>query len=121
MLAHMKKHPTNRQQLTLRDTKGQLYVLPKSVAQKYAVKNEEEKTISADEFFAPYEKKYTKPGLLLRGLRIREELTQRQFAKRIHASQANLSHMELGRRAIGRTIAKRIEAAFHVNYKQFLE
>lgn len=77
--------------------------------------------IPASVFFASYEKKFTKAGMLLRGLRIREGLTQAQFAEKIAVTQANLSKMELGHRAIGRTVAQRIEKAFGVTYKLFLE
>ena len=120
MSAHMKKHLTN-ETLRLKDSQGDLYILPKKIASKYKVKIESKTSIAAKDFFEPYEKKYTKPGLLLRGLRIREGLTQEKFAKKIKLTQANLSHMENGRRTIGRIIAKRIQKAFHVDYKIFLE
>lgn len=74
-----------------------------------------------DKIFAKLEKKFTKAGALLKGLRQREGLSQISFAKKINVTQANLSNMENGRRAIGKTIAKRIEKVFSVNYRYFLE
>ena len=104
MSAHMRKHHTNLLRVT--DERGHLYLLPKSVAEKYREPGE---SISADEFFAEYEREYTKPGLILRGIRIREGYSQEEFAKLINVSQANLSKMELGKRSIGKEMAKRIE------------
>ncbi len=65
--------------------------------------------------------KNTKAGVLLRGTRHREGLTQVEMAKKIHVSQADLSKMESGKRPIGKIIAKRIEKIFGVNYRYFLE
>ncbi len=67
------------------------------------------------------EKKLTKAGALLKGLRTREGLSQIEFAKRIHVTQANLSNMENGRRPIGKNIAKRLEKVFGVDYRYFIE
>lgn len=76
--------------------------------------------ISADELFKEIDQKYGKAGVLLRGLRARENLSQVEFAKRINVTQANLSKMENGARLIGKTIAMRIAKVFDVNYKYFL-
>lgn len=77
--------------------------------------------ISANDVFTELDKKYTKAGALLQGVRARENLSQVEFAKKINVTQANLSKMENGRRPIGQCIAKRIEKAFGVNYRYFLE
>lgn len=71
--------------------------------------------------FDKLDKSFTKAGALLKGLRARENLSQAEFAEKIHVTQANLSHMENGRRPIGKTIAKRIEKVFGTNYRYFLE
>jgi transcriptional regulator with XRE-family HTH domain len=72
------------------------------------------------EIFNKINKKYTKAGALLRGIRIRENLTQTEMAKLIKVTQSDISQMENGVRGIGRTIAKRIENLFDVNYKSFV-
>ncbi|MFX7506925.1 helix-turn-helix transcriptional regulator, partial [Acinetobacter baumannii] len=64
---------------------------------------------------------YTKAGLLLKGVRVREGMSQKAFAQMLEIPQSNLSAMETGRRAIGKIIAKRIEKMFQVNYRYFLE
>jgi DNA-binding XRE family transcriptional regulator len=60
------------------------------------------------------------PGMMLRGLRGKLELTQIQFAKRIGVSQHHVSEMENSKRTIGIDMAKRIAAEFNVPYKLFL-
>ena len=60
------------------------------------------------------------PGMMLRGLRGKEELTQAEFAKRLGVSQHHVSEMENNKRAIGIDMAKRIAAEFKVPYKMFL-
>ena len=77
--------------------------------------------VSADEVFANINKKHTKPGALLRGLRARENLTQVQMAERIKVTQSDISQMENGTRSIGRKVAQRIAALFDVDYRAFLE
>lgn len=73
------------------------------------------------DIFAHINEKYTRPGALLRGIRIREDLTQTQMAKRIKVTQSDISQMENGTRGIGREIAKRIEKQFGVDYRSFLQ
>jgi DNA-binding XRE family transcriptional regulator len=122
MSGHMRTHPTSthinhRVFLYLRyDHK--IYAIPKNIAEKYLIN---ENTVPAETVFAKLEKKLTKAGALLKGLRIREGLTQVAFAERIHVTQANLSNMENGHRPIGKIIAKRIEKIFGTDYRYFLE
>lgn len=74
-----------------------------------------------DMIFLKMDKNYTRAGVLLRGTRHREGLSQVQFAKLINITQGDLSKMESGKRPIGKVIAKRIEDNFGVNYRYFLE
>jgi DNA-binding XRE family transcriptional regulator len=60
------------------------------------------------------------PGMMLRGLRGKEELTQAKFAGRLGISQHHVSEMENNKRGIGIDMAKRIADAFNVPYKMFL-
>jgi ribosome-binding protein aMBF1 (putative translation factor) len=101
--------------------KGHVYNIPKSIAEKYEDKSKlAMDRISSEDIFANIEKKYTKAGVLLRGTRHREGLTQIKMAKKINVTQADLSKMESGKRPIGKIIAKRIEKIFGVNYRYFL-
>ena len=56
----------------------------------------------------------------LRGLRLRENLTQVQFAEIIGVAQTNLSMMENNKRPIGKSMAKRIAQIFKTDYRLFL-
>ena len=64
--------------------------------------------------------RYGKAGVLLKGIRVREGLTQIEFAKLIGTTQANLSSMENGTRPIGKIKAKLIAEKFGVDYRYFL-
>lgn len=103
------------------------YVIPKAIANRYIVdeaktrKKTGVKQDSLEQIFSSLDKKYTKAGALLRGLRHREGLTQVAFAECISVTQANLSNMENGRRPIGKAVAKRIQEVFGVSYRYFLE
>ena len=99
---------------------GHVYNIPKRIAEKYEDKSKATHRILPEDIFAGIEKKYTKAGVLLRGTRHREGLTQAKMAKKINVTQADLSKMESGKRPIGKTIAKRIEKIFGVNYRYFL-
>ncbi len=76
--------------------------------------------IAADEAFKDLTDSHGKAGALLKGIRIREGLTQIEFAKLIGTTQANLSSMENGTRLIGKTKAKLIAEKFDVDYRYFL-
>lgn len=60
------------------------------------------------------------PGMLIRGLRGKEEMTQVDLAERLGIAQARVSEMESGKRAISLEIAKRLSSVFNVTYKMFL-
>lgn len=128
MSVHTKKHPISAHShgSTLYIThQHTTYAIPKKIADKYVVEEDKtkktKKSSSVQAIFEKLDKKYTRAGALLKGLRLREGLSQVEFAKKINVTQANLSHMENGRRPIGKMIAKRIEKVFGTNYRYFLE
>ena len=100
------------------------YLIPKEIAEQYLVEDKKKKhttsSLPIKKLFEKLDEKYTKPGALLKGLRLRENLSQVQFAKKINITQANLSSMENGRRPIGKAIAKRIEKVFGADYRYFV-
>ncbi|WP_068469944.1 helix-turn-helix domain-containing protein [Candidatus Protochlamydia phocaeensis] len=59
-------------------------------------------------------------AVTLRGLRNREGLTQAALGNLLGIAQTNISKMELGKRPIGKTIAKRLADLFHTDYRLFL-
>lgn len=120
MLEHMKKRHIKQSNdvISMRHL-GILYQFPKKIADKYRISGLRKKNI--DSAFNKINQKYTKPGALLKGIRIRENLTQIDMAKKIKVTQSDISQMEHGKRHIGRSIAKRIEKLFHIDYRSFLE
>lgn len=99
---------------------GHIYHIPRSIAKKYEDKSKAPQGIPPEDIFGSIEKQYTKAGVLLRGTRHREGLTQAEMAKKISVTQADLSKMETGKRPIGKVLARRIAKIFGVNYRYFL-
>jgi len=60
------------------------------------------------------------PGSAIRGLRLREGLTQQQLAQLLGIKRTNLSEMENGRRPIGKNLARRLAEVLRTDYKVFL-
>lgn len=129
MSEHTKKHliSAHSHGATLHITHhNKTYIIPKKIAEKYVVEEKPRKKLKKQSqtiksLFKNLDDKFTKAGALLKGLRLREGLSQIEFAKKINVTQANLSNMENGRRPIGKIVAKRIEKVFGTNYRYFLE
>ena len=69
--------------------------------------------------------KYTEAGLMVRGSRFKAELTQKQLAKKLSTSDAqvlphHISEMEYGKRPISKKMAHKLAEALDVDYKIFL-
>lgn len=71
--------------------------------------------INSDEVFAN-----VTPGMILRGLRVKEGITQTELAERLSITQNMVSDMESGRRNISVRMAQRISTEFKVPYKMFV-
>ncbi|MEA3358866.1 MAG: helix-turn-helix transcriptional regulator [Thermodesulfobacteriota bacterium] len=78
-------------------------------------KDDDERVYSAGEVFPNFH-----AGNALRGLRFREELTQKQLAEIIESRPSHISEMEGGKRPIGKGMAKRLAKALSTDYKIFL-
>ena len=59
-------------------------------------------------------------GDRIKGLRYREDMTQKQLAEKVGISVQNLSHMEHGRRPIGKDMAKRIAKVLNTDWRLLL-
>ena len=77
-------------------------------------------TVAADALFADDFSQYGQPGVVLKGLRARDGLTQVRLAQKIAVAQADISAMENGRRPIGKAMAKRLAKVFKADYRVFL-
>ena len=120
MLAHTKKRLTDKLvPLTL-------MVHPVNVerVKKYVASIEpdegEEGSISAAEFFDKYFPGETKPAVVLRGARGRENMTQQQLAEATGIPQRHISEMENSKRGIGKDNAQKLAKALNTDYRLFL-
>ena len=130
MSEHMRKHPTKgkiayRVVVEMPGKKKKLSFVPA----KYLPKLEEflekyghpEGSVSWEDLASSRIKKYGKAGIALRGARFREELSQKELAKRCGISQENISKMENGQRPIGEKVAKKLAKALKIDYKLLFE
>ena len=97
MQAHMRKHHTKQNQTIAEDT-----------------------YISAEEVMKKIRGKRPEWAVILRGLRYREDLTQKELGDLLGIAQTNISQMEHGKRPIGKKFAKKLADFFNTDYKFFL-
>jgi DNA-binding XRE family transcriptional regulator len=79
------------------------------------VNNEGDELYTAEEVFSD-----THPGGMIKGLRAREGITQKQMADKLGIRQHHVSEMEKGVRPITLEMAKRIGKVLNISYKVFL-
>jgi DNA-binding XRE family transcriptional regulator len=127
MSAHMRTHHTEKEiPILCISEEGQVYKIPHSLIDAYIVHDaysykkakiaaQELLNTSPEEAFAEINRKYTKAGALLKGIRIREGLSQKEFAKLIQVTQGDFSKMENGKRPIGKKISAKILSLFGSN------
>lgn len=131
----MKKHPTKSNVIFCLSERGSVLKLPNAIAKSLAkyevqdtkliekIKTQLKKTLSIEpaEAFAQINAKYGKASALVKAIRLREGMTQIQFAAAIHITQGDLSKIEKGKRSIGKEIAQRLSKKFGVNANLFLQ
>jgi DNA-binding XRE family transcriptional regulator len=74
----------------------------------------------AEEVFPNIKDPLKRIGIIFRGIRIKNDLTQVEMAERLALDQSDISKIEKGKRPIGKTLAKKIEKEFSVDYRRFL-
>ena len=85
-----------------------------------SLEQDEEGTISADDFFNKHFAGQPEGAVSLRGYRTREGLTQVQLADATGIPQRHISEMENGKRVIGKERAKVLANALNTDYRAFL-
>ncbi|HEA68032.1 hypothetical protein LCGC14_1334680 [marine sediment metagenome] len=78
-----------------------------------------EKTIPWCKAFREYDDKTT-PGIILRGARGKEGLTQIELSRKIGIPKSHISEMENGQRPIGKDTAKSLGTALNIGHLVFL-
>lgn len=116
MLAHTKKHPTESIRLV-----GTPDVI--SRLREYALKVgagiiEGADSIPASDISPELDS--NPGGVYLRGIRLREEMTQEDLAKLTGIHRSNISAMEHGKRPIGKETAKKLATVLRCDHRRFL-
>jgi plasmid maintenance system antidote protein VapI len=62
----------------------------------------------------------TEIGIVLKGMRIKAHMTQKDLAELLGTKQHHISEMEHGARPIGKAMAHRLARIFKVDYRIFL-
>lgn len=101
MLGHTKKHRTEESSRT-------------------PARQEVDKSISLDDFIKRQFGDLPNWAIALKGFRIREGLTQASLGSQLGIAQTNISQMELGKRPIGKALAKKFAEYFKTDYRLFL-
>lgn len=128
MSAHMKAHHTDLRVKVVIETSNSKkisYINPKNVGkleaflEKYS---EEDDLPVAWEILAKERlQKYKKTGLVLRGMRYREGMSQKELANKSDVSQNEISKIENGKRAVGKKVALRLAEALNIDYRLLTE
>ena len=127
MLEHTKKPPTDAapvflgvvcQQAMLKEVKAVLEAKGCTIREEKPVLPpvKERDWLTIEEVFPHFH-----AGDSIRGLRYREDMTQKQLAEKAGISVQNLSHMEHGRRPIGKDMAKRLAKVLNTEWRLLLE
>ncbi len=79
-------------------------------------------SVTPEEAFKHLNERYTKPGALLQGYRLKLKLTQEELAEKLgpEVQQSHISAMEAGTRSISKRMAMRLADIFKTDYKLFL-
>lgn len=65
--------------------------------------------------------KYGKTGIVLRGARYREGISQKELANRTGITQNNISKIENGKRVIGEKVAKKLAKALKIDFELLMD
>lgn len=104
-------------------SKPEIYIFPKKIGRElisYIEETYNEDSIPAHIALPELADDIRRPATILRGLRYREQLTQKQLAEKLGVHQHHLSEMENGKRPIGKEMAKKLADVLHANWKMFL-
>ena len=117
------RHIENNINIFFEGKNKRLFVVPKDKAEHLAAllqEYETAETVSASEVFKDLHTQYGKVGTIIRGYRVRDNLSQVALAKKVSIRQAELSQIENGKRTVGKALAKRFAVVFKTDYRVFL-
>ncbi len=79
-----------------------------------------EKNVSWREAARKDIRRHSEGGQILRGMRFKADVSQRELADAVGISQHHISEMENGKRPIGKEMAKRFAKFLKTDYRLFL-
>lgn len=119
MLEHTKKHPTDEMvTLRLRVHRSNAERIKRFITSIEA--GEQSESRPWREVFTEMRPEDTVPSAILRGSRVKEELTQAQLSEMTGIPRRHISEMEHGKRPIGKETARRLAKALKCDYRVFL-
>lgn len=128
MSAHMKTHHIKEGAfevvLKMPGKKTRLSYIPTRFLRQFeSFLEDHEKSDSVDwrEVVKDSISKYKQAGMVLRGARFRESMSQKELAKRSGVSQDNISRIENGKRVVGEKVAKKLAKPLKINYRLLLD
>lgn len=84
------------------------------------VVNSGDESVPASEVFPDLKDPAKRVGIIFRGIRSKNNLTQGEVAERLGIDQSDVSKIEKGKRSIGKALARKIEKEFGIDYRRFL-
>jgi DNA-binding XRE family transcriptional regulator len=76
--------------------------------------------LSVEVVFPELQDNIMRPANYLRGIRLREGLTQAELAKKTSMKQHHISEMENGKRSISKEAAKKLASALNTDWRRML-
>ena len=126
MRASARMRPIEKTEVLIGRKRPRRFVVPKRQAQGVAQLLEEYE-VAAEKDLLPAEAVFPelgdprkRPGAVLRGFRLRDEMTQVALAGSLGCPQPWISQMEGGARPIGKKMAERLSQVFKVARRVFL-
>lgn len=116
MLEHTKKHHTKHIEARFFGTPDRIRRL-REMAKEVGIEDISD-TLSIEEIFP--EVQTNKGGVVLRGSRYKDNLTQEQLSRITGIPRPHISGMERGARPIGKENARKLAIALHCDYRLFL-
>lgn len=128
MSAHMKTHHTKKNMFEIvliypDKTRRHSFVPSESAGRIEAILRENDEDDFIDWRIVAKDNlaKRKKAGVVLRGARYREDMSQKELAKLSGVSQENISRIENGKRVVGEKLAKKLAKPLKINYLLLLE
>jgi plasmid maintenance system antidote protein VapI len=90
------------------------------ILRDYEITNRDTAFIPAETVFPELAHQTKRPGMVLRGFRLRDDLTQVKLAKKLACPQPWISQMESGVRPMGKKMAARLSKVFKADLRVFL-